>query len=195
VFEIDNPTSVGSSRGAPDLDDRRDPHSTTCSRTSQQCQRWIDSHWPHQLLLYGVHSAAGMTGIVLLRAGLVIATFALILSTHPRASPGSSRPGVCTAGAVRRVRPLRRPSELLTFLFLAARYRLVERLPGIRAPRSSSSVDPDPVGHVTASGSSASRFSPSIWRASGSSYSSPAGSGRGAAVAAGLWRTQAALPP
>ena len=91
--------------------------------------RWIDSHWLFQLLLYGVHSAAGMPGIVLLRTGLVVATFALILSIHPRREPWLVDFGVCAlAGFVASGRFVERP-ELLTFLFLAATFRLVERLP------------------------------------------------------------------
>lgn len=157
-------------------------------------QRWIDSHWLYQLLLYGVHSAAGMTGIVLLRAGLVIATFALILSTHPRREPWIVPFGVCTLALfVACGRFVDRP-ELLTFLFLAATFRLVERLP--EHPRTSLVVVPlIQILWVNAHG---------IWVV-GIAFLALylAGEwiqllvarrlGRGAAVAAGLWRTQAAL--
>ena len=92
-------------------------------------KRWIDSHWLYQVLLYGVHSAAGMVGIVLLRTGLLIATFALILTTIPRREPWIVAFGVCVLAVfVSCGRFVDRP-ELLTFLFLAATFHLVERLP------------------------------------------------------------------
>src|SRR5262245_31849192 len=81
--------------------------------------RWIDSHWLYQLLLYGIYSAAGATGIVLLRGALVIGIFALILSTHPRREPWFVAFGMgVLALFVSCGRFVDRP-ELLTFLFLA----------------------------------------------------------------------------
>jgi hypothetical protein len=92
-------------------------------------KRWIDSHWAYQVLLYGVHAAAGMAGIVLLRTALLIATFALILTTVPRREPWIVDVGVCVLAVFASCgRFVDRP-ELLSFVFLAATFRLVERLP------------------------------------------------------------------
>ncbi len=43
---------------------------------------WVDSHWLFQLVIYGVHALAGMPGLYVMRAALLVATFALVLSTH-----------------------------------------------------------------------------------------------------------------
>src|SRR6185369_950812 len=44
-------------------------------------QPWLDQQWGAQLLLAVVFQAAGWTGLAILRAGLVAATFALVLAT------------------------------------------------------------------------------------------------------------------
>jgi hypothetical protein len=45
---------------------------------------WVDSHWLFQLMIYGVHAAAGMPGLCALRILLVSAAFGSLLSTHYR---------------------------------------------------------------------------------------------------------------
>jgi hypothetical protein len=45
---------------------------------------WVDSHWLFQLMIYGVHTAAGFPGLCALRILLVIGAFAFLLSIHYR---------------------------------------------------------------------------------------------------------------
>jgi hypothetical protein len=47
-------------------------------------RRWVDSHWLFQLVLFGIHTAAGIPGLYLLRVALSAATFAFLLSTNQR---------------------------------------------------------------------------------------------------------------
>lgn len=95
--------------------------------------RWLDSHWLFQLILYGVHSALGLPGLVLLRAVLVVATFAFALATCWRREYLLVSIGVGLLSVFACfVRFLMRP-ELLTYLFLAVFFFLVENAP--RSPR------------------------------------------------------------
>ena len=43
---------------------------------------WVDSHWLFQLILFAVHAAAGLPGLVALRVCMVLASFALVLATY-----------------------------------------------------------------------------------------------------------------
>jgi len=45
---------------------------------------WVDSHWLFQLMIYGVHAAAGMPGLCALRIALVGAAFGALLATYYR---------------------------------------------------------------------------------------------------------------
>jgi hypothetical protein len=45
---------------------------------------WVDSHWLFQLMLFGTHACAGIPGLFILRVTLIVATFALLLSTNQR---------------------------------------------------------------------------------------------------------------
>ncbi len=83
-------------------------------------KRWVDSHWLFQMLVFGVHGAAGYPGLVFLRIAVVTATFALMLSTVYRREylPVSLLVGLL-ALFTSYPRFVIRP-ELLTLLFLAA---------------------------------------------------------------------------
>jgi hypothetical protein len=105
-----------------------DPFSYTASGN-----RWVDSHWLFQLILYGAHTALGLPGLVLLRAVLVIATFAFVLATCWR------REYLLVSIAIGLLsvfscfgRFVMRP-ELFTLLFLAVFFYLAENAP--RFPR------------------------------------------------------------
>jgi len=95
--------------------------------------RWVDSHWLFQLILYGAHSALGLPGLVLLRAVLVVATVVFALATCWRREYLliSVAVGLLSVFACF-VRFLMRP-ELLTYLFLAVFFFLAETAP--RFPR------------------------------------------------------------
>jgi len=49
-----------------------------------QGRPWVDSHWLFQLMLFGIHAAAGIPGLYILRLALSLATFAFLLSTNQR---------------------------------------------------------------------------------------------------------------
>lgn len=89
-------------------------------------RRWVDSHWLFQLVLYGVHVAGGIPGVVFLRVALVVATFALLLSINYRREYLAVSLLICllalfTAHQRFMIRP-----ELVSLLFLAAFFRLAE---------------------------------------------------------------------
>src|SRR5687768_14358376 len=44
-----------------------------------QGERWVDQQWAAQLLFYGVHVVAGVKGLVLVNAALIVAAYALAL--------------------------------------------------------------------------------------------------------------------
>lgn len=90
--------------------------------------RWVDSHWLFQLVLYGVHLAAGIPGVTALRVGLILATFAVLLSTTYRKEYLPVSIVVCLLAALSsHHRYLIRP-ELASFLFLAAFFYFSERV-------------------------------------------------------------------
>lgn len=90
-------------------------------------RRWVDSHWLFQLVLYGVHVAGGIPGVVSLRVALVVATFALLLSTNYRREYLAVSLLVCLLALfTAHQRFLIRP-ELVSLLFLAAFFRFAER--------------------------------------------------------------------
>ncbi len=89
--------------------------------------RWLDSHWLFQLVLHGAHAVGGIAGIIYLRVALVVATFALLLSTIYRKEHLPVSIFVCvlalfTAHQRFMVRP-----ELISLLFLAAFFCMTER--------------------------------------------------------------------
>jgi hypothetical protein len=82
--------------------------------------RWVDSHWLFQLILYGFHALGGIPGVTVLRAALIVATFALLLSTVYRKEYLLLAILVCLLALFSsHHRYLVRP-ELVSFLFLAA---------------------------------------------------------------------------
>lgn len=90
---------------------------------------WLDSHWLFQLLLHGSHSLAGIRGVVLLRVGVAVLTFSLLLATRYRREYFALSLIVgLLALFVAFQRFLLRP-ELLTLCFLAATFYLIENLP------------------------------------------------------------------
>jgi hypothetical protein len=102
--------------------------------------RWVDSHWLFQLALYGAHSAAAIPGVVLLRVSVVVATFALLISTVYRREYLPVSILVCLLALfVSHQRFLIRP-ELVSLLFLAVFLRFLERFP--EHPRRSLVVIP-----------------------------------------------------
>jgi len=89
--------------------------------------RWVDSHWLFQLVLYGAHAVGGIPGVVFLRVTLVVATFALLLSTiYRRENPPVSILVCLLALFTSHQRFLIRP-ELVSLLFLAAFFHFTER--------------------------------------------------------------------
>jgi hypothetical protein len=44
-----------------------------------QGERWVDQQWAAQLLFYGVHAVAGIKGLVLVNAALIVAAYAFAL--------------------------------------------------------------------------------------------------------------------
>jgi hypothetical protein len=100
--------------------------------------RWVDSHWLFQLALHGAHSAAGIPGVVLLRVGVVVAAFALLISTAYRREYLPVSILVCLLALfVSHQRFLIRP-EVVSLLFLAVFFRFIERFP--EHPRRSLAV-------------------------------------------------------
>jgi len=90
-------------------------------------RRWVDSHWLFQLVLYGFHAAGGIPGVVFLRVALVVATFALLISTiytreYLPVSIAVSLLALFTAHQRFQMRP-----ELASLLFLAAFFHCAER--------------------------------------------------------------------
>ena len=82
-------------------------------------RRWIDSHWLFQVLIYAIHSGAGAPGLVIMRVGVVMGIFALLLPISRRRGGVSISLLVgLLALFVSYQRFLVRP-ELLTLLFLA----------------------------------------------------------------------------
>jgi hypothetical protein len=91
--------------------------------------RWVDSHWLFQLILYGVHAVGGIPGVVFLRVTLVVATFALLLSTIYRKEYFPVSILVCLLALfISHQRFMIRP-ELTSLVFLAALFHFVERFP------------------------------------------------------------------
>jgi len=102
--------------------------------------RWVDSHWLFQLILHGANSAGGIPGVVLLRVGVVVAAFALLLSTVYRREYLPVSILVCLLALfVSHQRFLIRP-EVFSLLFLAVFFRFTERFP--RHPRLSLAAIP-----------------------------------------------------
>ncbi len=89
--------------------------------------RWVDSHWLFQLTLHGAHGAGGIPGVVLLRISVVVATFALLLSTVYRREYLPVSILICLLALfVSHQRFLIRP-ELVSLLFLAVFFRFTEK--------------------------------------------------------------------
>lgn len=87
---------------------------------------WIDSHWLFQVIVFAVHSAAGLPGLVALRIGIVLASFGLVLATCWRRDALGISIGVCTLAVFASfgrfwVRP-----ELFSLFFLALFFYLIE---------------------------------------------------------------------
>jgi hypothetical protein len=89
---------------------------------------WIDSHWLFQVILFAIHSAAGLPGLVILRIGIVLASVGLVLATCWRRDALGISVAVCTLAVLASfgrfwVRP-----ELFSILFLALFFYLVEHV-------------------------------------------------------------------
>ncbi len=83
-------------------------------------QRWVDSHWLFQLILYGVHDVGGILGVVLLRVTLVVATFALLFWTICRKEYLAVTLFVCLLALFTSYQRFVIRPELVSFFFLAA---------------------------------------------------------------------------
>jgi hypothetical protein len=89
--------------------------------------RWVDSHWLFQLVLYGVHAVGGIPGVIFLRVTLVVATFVLLLSNVYRKEYLPVSILVCLPALfIAHQRFLIRP-ELVSLFFLAAFFYFAER--------------------------------------------------------------------
>ena len=97
--------------------------------------RWVDSHWLFQLVLYGVYSVAGIPGIILLRISVLVAAFALLLATVYRREYFAISVFVGLLALSNTFHRFVIRPELLSFLFLAAFFFLLERFS--RHPRLS----------------------------------------------------------
>jgi len=81
--------------------------------------KWVDSHWLFQLVLFGWYALGGTTGVILFRILVVTLTFLIILFTTYREEYLPVSIAVCLfALFISFQRLLVRP-ELFTFLFLA----------------------------------------------------------------------------
>jgi hypothetical protein len=81
--------------------------------------RWIDSHWLFQLVLYTACSIGGLTGAVALRAVVILTAFALLVRLNYRREDAWISIAVCTLAVfVSFQRFLVRP-EMFSLLFLA----------------------------------------------------------------------------
>ena len=89
--------------------------------------RWVDSHWLFQLVLYGVYSVAGIPGIILLRISVLVAAFALLLATVYRREYFAISVFVGLLALSNTFHRFVIRPELLSFLFLAAFFFLLER--------------------------------------------------------------------
>jgi hypothetical protein len=87
---------------------------------------WVDSQWLFQLILFALHSAAGLPGLVILRVGVVLASFGFVLATCWRRGALGISIAVCTLAVFTSFgRFLMRP-ELLSLLFLAVFFYVAE---------------------------------------------------------------------
>ncbi|MBN2372426.1 hypothetical protein JXL19_01380 [bacterium] len=89
--------------------------------------KWVDSHWLFQLVLYIVYLMGGTAGVILMRILVIALTFAFLFLTVYRKEYFSMSILVCLfALFVSFQRFLIRP-EIFSLLFLAAFYYLTER--------------------------------------------------------------------
>ena len=89
--------------------------------------RWVDSHWFFQLILYVFYALGGVNGVVLLRILVLLLTFGLLFSTIYRREYSPVSILVCLLTLfISFQRFLLRP-EILTFLFLALFFYFTER--------------------------------------------------------------------
>jgi hypothetical protein len=87
---------------------------------------WVDSHWLFQWVLFGIHAAAGIPGLYILRAALLIASFAFLLSTNQRRQFLPVSLFVCLLALfICHQRFVMRP-ELVSLCFLAAFFYCME---------------------------------------------------------------------
>jgi tetratricopeptide (TPR) repeat protein len=99
-----------------------DPFSFTASGNP-----WIDIHWLHQLALYGLYVLGGHDAVVLAKVVMVLLLVAILATIgYRRERPLVSIFGLTLTLLVVSDRIMPRP-ELLTFVFLAAVFALLER--------------------------------------------------------------------
>ena len=107
----------------------RGPASVDVFSCTAQGKRWLQFEWLSQLLLYGVHEAGGVSGLLLVRivAAAGMAVFLLVAARRRGANGAASAIAVALAACVMSGRFFSRP-EIFTLLLMAAFMVSVEKL-------------------------------------------------------------------
>ena len=103
----------------------QDPFSSTLAG-----KPWVDHEWLFQLGLYPLYRAGGVTALNVLRTGLVLATFVVLLLTVTRRENHLLALVVVLAAAMTSYTRFQMRPELLSFLFLAVMLAILKRTAG-----------------------------------------------------------------